>query len=260
VTVVPPEGPPLRQPHLGELRLRRFRAGELPPDEAAEVEAHAAACGTCRVRLRALDDEQRTFERAVPFERFAGGVERAQRVPRRRPRPAFYAASAGLAALVALVFVWVAPRPTTPNRIKGGDVEARLQVAAESGEQQALAPGERLALRPRERIRIGIRSAGHRHLGAVSIDDLGEVTPLYPERGAALPLGPSTAMTYLPDSLEFTGQGRERVFLLLAPASFAIEDLVEIARAAYQQAHANLEAMDALPTEGEQFTWLLLKP
>jgi hypothetical protein len=260
VTVVPPPGAP--QIHVAELRLRRFRLGELAGAEAQEVSSHLSGCGACRVRLRGVEDEQRQFERVIPFERFAGGVERARRVPRNRPRPALYAAACALAAVAALVLVWVAPHPTTHrNNIKGASAAATLRVGSEGGQQQAIEPGGRLTLRPGERVRLGVRTDAARYLGAISIDEAGVVTPLYPERGAALPVSPGGALAYLPDSLEFTGQGRERVFVVLAAQPFTVEDLAEIARAAYR-VKQDLDTLAALPGEPiiEQFTWLLHKP
>jgi hypothetical protein len=263
VTVVPPAGSP--QIHVAELRLRRFRLGELAAPEGQEVTAHLAGCGACRVRLRGLDDEQRQFERVIPFERFAGGVERARRVPRSRPRPALYAAACTLAAAAALLLVWVAPRPSAHrNNIKGGApaAEASLRVGSDRGEQQAVAPGGRLVLRPGQRVRLGVRSEAARYLAAVSVDEAGVVTALYPERGSALPLPADRTLGYLPDSLEFTGQGRERVFLVLAARAFTVEELREVARTAYQRSHGDLQALGLLPAEqiDEQFTWLLQKP
>ena len=71
--------------HIGELELRRHRAGETLGAEGPVIEAHAAACAECKARIRALDDEQRRFEAAISFDRFAAGVERAARgTPRRR--------------------------------------------------------------------------------------------------------------------------------------------------------------------------------
>jgi putative zinc finger protein len=250
-------------PHLGELRLRRFRLGELPATEREEIERHADGCGSCRARLRALDDEQRQFERRIPFERFAAGVERAQRVPRagavsRWRRPTLVAAL-GLAAAAAAGLIGVVPRAPS-NRIKGAtDAEAVLRVSGSGGEQHAVAPGGRLALRAGERVRLGVRSDAAGYLCAVSIDDAGVVTPLYPEHGAALPAPDGPAVSYLPDSLEFTGRGRERVFLVLGTHRFTVEEVAEAARAAYHRAHGDLDALGSLGTDAT-FTWLLRKP
>ena len=93
----------------------------------------------------------------------------------------------------------------------------------------------------------------------MSIDEAGAVTSLYPERGAALPAPDGPTVSYLPDSLEFTGRGRERVFLLLGAHRFTVEEVVEAARAAYDRAHGDLDALGALGAEST-FTWLLRKP
>src|ERR1022692_3375450 len=96
--------------HLGELTLRRRRAGE-PLDGIAAVEAvdaHLATCAACKARSRALDDEQRRFEQEISFDRFAAGVERAARgtAPRpvrRSPARVWLYPMVAMAAGVALV-------------------------------------------------------------------------------------------------------------------------------------------------------------
>ncbi len=70
------------------------------------MQEHATACERCRAKLQGFDDEQRRFEDAIPFERFAAGVERAARTPapaRRRERPVRWvmALAASLVALAA---------------------------------------------------------------------------------------------------------------------------------------------------------------
>ena len=65
--------------HIGELTLRRRRAGEALGADGPAIEAHATSCADCRARIRALDDEQRRFEQEISFDRFAAGVERAAR-------------------------------------------------------------------------------------------------------------------------------------------------------------------------------------
>src|SRR5438552_16616950 len=88
------------QEHIGELTLRRRRAGEALGPDAAAIDAHAASCADCRARIRALDDEQRRFEQEISFDRFAAGVERAAR-----------GASKALSAKrrATPVAIWVAP-------------------------------------------------------------------------------------------------------------------------------------------------------
>ena len=100
---------PRDQSHLGELALRRFSVGEFSSERCADVDRHISACSLCRNKLRAITDEQRDFQREIPFDRFAGGVERARRVPRSRPRSLWSVGIAGFlaAAAVAVFFVGV---------------------------------------------------------------------------------------------------------------------------------------------------------
>jgi anti-sigma factor RsiW len=251
--------------HVGELRLRRFRLGELPAADDQEISRHTAECGPCRARLRGLDDEQRHFEREISFERFAGGVERARRVPRVQPRRAWTMGALGFAAAAALlVFVRPAAGPHDWNRTKGPSTLATAHIAGAGGAQRAVAAGATDSLRPGERVRFGYRAAQPAHLVAVSIDDSGAVTALYPERGAALPVEPGREVSYLPDSLEFTGHGRERVFLFLTERPLRVDEITDAARAAHAHAHGDLAVLAAVLLDGRgkvtQFTWLFNKP
>src|SRR5580765_5528895 len=98
-----------RDAHIGELTLRRRRAGEALGADTAAIDAHAASCADCRARIRALDDEQRRFEQEISFDRFAAGVERAARgarAPRRMLRARVWIPSlAGMAAAAAMLVI-----------------------------------------------------------------------------------------------------------------------------------------------------------
>jgi hypothetical protein len=65
--------------HLSKWTLRRLRAGELPGSEEPQARAHVSTCAECHVVLKGLEGEQARFEAELPFERFATGVERAQK-------------------------------------------------------------------------------------------------------------------------------------------------------------------------------------
>src|SRR6516225_5176419 len=98
----------LNQEHIGELTLRRRRAGEALGPDGPAIEAHAASCAECRARARALDDEQRRFEQEISFDRFAAGVERAargaqKRAARGRRVPRGWTAATVLAAAASVV-------------------------------------------------------------------------------------------------------------------------------------------------------------
>ena len=262
--------------HLGELTLRRRRAGE-PLDGIAAVEAvdaHLATCAACKARSRALDDEQRRFEQEISFDRFAAGVERAARgtAPRpvrRSPARVWLYPMVAMAAGVALVVTFYPKVPNVrstralgpaANRIKGG-AGVTVRVAGATGQQTArIDAAEPLA--PGERLRIGYQSGGHRYLLSLSIDQHGEVTPLYPERGTSLPVPEAAerATSYLPDSLELTGSGIERIIVVLSDQPIDVEAARRSARAAYDKAGGDLSRLPPLALPGEEFERTFAKP
>lgn len=249
--------------HVAELALRCYRAGELEPDACAEVDRHLASCAACRAKMRALVEEQRSFEREIPFERFAGGVERAQRVPRPRPRRAWAFGLSGVLAAAAVALFLVRLSPPGHNRSKGTSVEATARIASAGNSAQRVAlPGSNEALAPGDRVRLGYKTADARYLAAVSVDDNGEVTPLYPEAGPALPVSATLETVYLPDSLEFTGPGRELVFLFLAREPFDLEAAKQAVKAAHQVAKGDLAVLPRPAFADGQvvFSWLFRKP
>jgi hypothetical protein len=250
-------------PHIGELGLRRHRAGEALP---ADRLAHLASCAECRARGKALDDEQRRFEHEVSFDRFAAGVERAARgdraKPRRRPALRGWMLAPVLAAAASLVFmVTFVPNRPGPNRTKGG-AGITVRVAGGGGAQRTAAAAAPEALAPGERVRIGYDPGDHRFLLALSIDDRGAVTPIYPEAGRSLPVlaGTGGATRYLPDSLELTGAGKERLVVVLSDAPVEVEAARRAARAAYDRAKGDLLRLPPLELPGEQFQRTFIKP
>jgi len=251
------------QSHLGELALRRLRASELSSEKREQADQHLLACNACRSKLRMLVEEQRAFERDIPFERFAGGVERAKRVPRPSPRRAWTLGLASTLAAAAVAVFFIRVSPGAHNRSKGTLVDATLRVADRNAtSQRSVPPGSHEVLAPGDRMRLGYRTEDAGFLAAVSVDDRGEVTPLYPESGAALPVGPSRETAFLPDSIELTGAGNERVFLFLARAPFALSEAVQAVTAAYAQAKGDLRSVQNPAFSGGQqvFSWLFAKP
>ena len=249
--------------HLAELVLRRYRAGEFSGQECAEKDQHLAACAPCRSKLRLLVEEQRAFERDIPFERFAGGVERARRVPRPRPRRLWTAGLGGALAAAAVAVFLVRTAPPSHNRSKGASVEATVRVAsAVASAQRAVPPGSQEVLEAGDRVRLGYRTADARYLAAVSVDERGDVTLLYPEAGPALAVAPSETTVFLPDSLEFTGAGRERVFLFLARTPFDSASARQAVKTAHASARGDLAALPNPTFAGGQqvFSWLFRKP
>jgi hypothetical protein len=272
------------EPHIKEMALRRFWTGELAAPEKPAIEAHTAACARCRARLKEISDEQRRFEQDISFDRFAAGVERAARTPRRVTAPSralspsgptmrWFFPLASVAAAVALTFTF-APRlhqgddSTAVDRVlsrtKGG-TGITVQIApAGQGPQRTAAVGAPEALSPGERIRIGYQIGAHQFVLALSIDDQGEVTPLYPETGRSLRVsrvkGPIGSTHYLPDSVEFTGKGSERLIVILSDQPLEVEAAKQAAHAAFQRAGNDLTRLPALDLPGEQFQRSFVKP
>jgi hypothetical protein len=260
--------------HLGELTLRRRRAGEAlgGAGEAEKIDLHLAGCPACKARLRALDDEQRRFEQEISFDRFAAGVERASRqtiaakAPPARARRIWWYPALAMAAGVAAVVILV-PRASNrggawdgPNHVKGG-AGVTVRVAGAAGQRTArIDAAEPLA--PGDRLRIGYQSGGHRYLLSLSIDQHGAVTPLYPEAGASLPVaeGADSATRYLPDSLELTGAGIERIIVVLSDQPIDVEAARRSARAAYDRAGGDLSRLPPLALPGEEFERTFAKP
>jgi hypothetical protein len=259
--------------HPRQLELRRRRAGELAGTAALAIDEHVASCPECRARLRAVEDEQRRFEANISFDRFAAGVERASRAPAHARRPAnrawIYSAVA-MAAGVAIVMVVRAPSDSripfgissidSINRIKGG-AGMTVRVAGPSGQRTAVVDAPE-PLTAGERLRIGYQSGGHKYLLSLSIDEHGEVTALYPEQGASLPVpeGAPSVTRYLPDSLELTGAGLERIFVVLSDAPVDLDSARRAARAAYDRAGGDLGRIGKLGLPGEEFTRSFAKP
>ncbi|MCU0698557.1 MAG: DUF4384 domain-containing protein [Myxococcaceae bacterium] len=250
--------------HPGSLALRRLRAGEALD---AGVQAHVSGCAVCQASLAALDAEQAQFEQEISFDRFAAGVERAARQAQ-RPAPArrwvtpVLAVAAGLVVVagVQLVLARVEPEVAAGNRVKGGaSVEVRV---AGAGAQRTAStdPSVPEALAPGERVRLGLVAAEWKYGLVVSIDDGGEITPIYVDNGRSLSLAGGAETTWLPDSLEFTGRGLERVIVVLSASPLTLDQVSTPLRLAWKDARGELTKLGTLPLPGEQFHRTFLKP
>jgi hypothetical protein len=265
--------------HVKELLLRRFHAGELGGAERPVVEAHTTTCARCRARLKDLADEQRRFEHSISFDRFAAGVERAARQPRRvaaPPSPTARWAFPALSLAAALVLIiTVAPRLRRgavdadgarvigTNSIKGGGITVMIGGSDRHTRRTAVTDTpEQLA--PGERIRIGYRAGGQEYLVAVSVDDKGEISALYPESGQSVDVGrikgDPNLTSYLPDSIEFTGAGRERLIVVRSDRPLEVEAVKRAVRAAFQKAGGDLARLPSVDLPGEQFQRTFVKP
>ncbi|MFT3708645.1 MAG: ACP synthase [Archangium sp.] len=234
--------------HPGELVMRRFLA-----EESLDVTltTHLRDCAACLGRLELLRSEQRAFETEIPFERFAAGVEKAVRVQRKQAAPSSPNLRAVLALAAAFVLLAGAQlifgRPVE-NRIKGGGGSVEFVVAGVAGQRNA-APVETLAVG--ERVRIGV--SGHRYAVAISIDESGEVTTLYSEAVEG------TARVWLPDSIEFTGTGREHLVVVLSDEAIAPELISNQLRERFARSR-DLSQLGTLDVPGVQVHRTFIKP
>ena len=280
-----PSGP--ARGHTGEMKLRRFAAGELADDEKEVVAHHTAACAECARRLEGLRAEQRTFEDQFSFDRFAAGVERAVRVPhaggkpaaprwwRRPSTTASFVGMFGLGAVAATIALIVTAQPLFEqirvrtaanealhrNNLKGGGSEMAIRIAApDDGPQRTASETQIEPLARGERLRIGVKPGGRSYLFAVSIDDKAVVTGLYPETGVSVAVPPTTDLQYLPDSVELTGTGLERLIVVMSDEPLELDIMRRAALVAFQKGKGDLAHMPDLVIEGDQFHRVFQKP
>lgn len=261
--------------HESTWTLRRLHVGELPALEAARVREHAETCEACGAQLGSFSATQAAFEAEVPFEHFEAGVERAleRQVRAVKKEPVTRAPWVRpLMAVAASVFVLVLVRPllerddagtvrppVVGNRTKGG-AGAELRIGGGAEPQRVASVDAPESLRPGERVRLGYTPDTHRYVAALSVDAQGEVTPLYPESGDSLAVEPGAGPHWLPESVEFTGAGAERVVLVLTDAPVSMEALSDAARKSFTAAGQDVTRMAPLDVAGEQTQWILLKP
>jgi hypothetical protein len=253
--------------HVGELRLRQLQVGELAPDTERQVQQHLAGCEDCRARLEGLGAEARAFMTSIPFARFAGGVERAARVPRLTPRSRrtalMGAGGLALAAAAGLLLMAGGPGGDARNRIKGGPlITATVRIAAASGQQRSVGPGSTTLLAAGDRLRVGYALPDPAHLMVVSIDEAGEASKLSTDAEAARLVQPAREVAYLSGSIELTGKGKERLYLFVSEFPLDPDSAADAARAAHAAARGDLTraGLPTLPPRVRAFTWLFGKP
>ena len=251
----------LMEPHPGELKLRRLRAGEIEDAESQQLQGHLAGCGRCRVRLKSLELEQEQFEREISFDRFAAGVQRAVKSAEpRRVRWALPAVGMVAAVLVAIVTAPLVMRAPGASSRRKGSADVVLRIADKDGAQRAASSQGAEPLSFGERIRVGYQAGAHSYLVAISVDSAGVLTPLYEDKGRSLKVDPGDQTRYLPDSLEFTGPGLERVIVILSDEPLELAKVKQAAEIAYRAVDGDLRRLPRLDVPGEQFQRLVLKP
>ncbi len=247
--------PGMRPIGCSALLIRRLHVGELSGEEASRVRSHLASCEHCRATLAAIEREAADVA-DVSFDRFAERTlekAHASKVRRLPLRNVALALAACLVVALAAVPLRHALFPTHRNGMKGG-TNVELYVGG-IGHPARLA-GDREVLAPGERVRVGYETDAPRYLTVVSIDDSGKVTALYPETGNSLTADTSPGLHLLPDSVEFTGGGYERVVTVFTDQPVSVESIVAAARRAFEKA-GSVEGMGRLDVAGEQTSKLV---
>jgi hypothetical protein len=248
--------------HPSPWLLQRLHAGEQDLAGAEAARLHAAGCTECRERLRGHAQAQAAFQQQISFERFSAGVERAAARQKRTP-PLRRVAPLMAMAAVALLGITFAPRlgqEASLNRLKGSEGSVELRIGGAQGSQRVAIPGEPERLSQGERVRLGYSAGAGDYVLAVSVDASGTVSALYPESGHSLPTESGEGLRYLPDSLEFTGAGLERVVLVRSERPLSVEDVKAAAARELARVRGDVSAMGPLDVLGAQTQWLLVKP
>jgi hypothetical protein len=147
------------------------------------------------------------------------------------------------------------------NHVKGGEWAAlTVRVAPpDDGPQRTAAAATPELLGTGERLRIGVRAGGRRYLFAITIDGAGLVTPLYPETGTSVALPPGEDVQFLPESVEMTGRGLERMVVVLTDEPTELDIMRRAAVAAFAKAKGDLTRLPDLAIAGDQFHRTFIK-
>jgi anti-sigma-K factor RskA len=260
------------QPTISDLRLERYRLGELDPAERQAITETLAEDEALRARLAALEQSDREIAGRYPAPEMADTLRRraaadaraAQAATReKRPGPVWRAwlvpalTTAACACLVvAAALIWLRPPAVEDATIKGG--EASLVVHRRTGQgSEELRRGA--AARQGDEIRIGYLAAGHAYGAILSVDGRGVLTQHLPRTGdRAATLQPSGTV-FLDFAYELDDAPRWEVFYLVT--SDAPFDLEPARRAILRAAGAGPGAPSGLdlPRGLTQFSFPLSK-
>ncbi len=253
--------PGTRRESCSQAALAKLRAGELDDEAAARTRSHLSSCALCLREMDRLEQEEQQFRKEVSLAGFRRRQERKQAAHARRrwAGPAGLAIAASLLGVLALGPLRDLLKPTPRNQLKGTSPALELYVGGAGARPRVAVPDEQLS--PGEKIRVAIRapSASDGYVVVISVDEAGEATALYPETGESLPSDPGAGSHLLPDSVELTGQGFEKVIAVFSARPLRVDQVLEAARAELSRA-GSLRAMSPLPVGSTESSQLLRKP
>lgn len=270
---------------IPDITLERYGLNELPSEKMAALKGKAAADAGLRARIEALDESDAAILKAYPAAAMARAIDaragsaplRAARVSaqaRVRPgRPWFlrplFAAPAGL-ALACCLMLMLRPLPDSGNvpvtetaeayavRLKGA--EAGLAIFRKTRGSAELLPPQALA-KPGDTLQVFYHSRGAGYGVIFSVDGSGSLTLHLPESGNAAAALPAADLSPLPHAYRLDRAPRlERFFLITAPGPFAIDGLLNRARASFAVHHAVPDSLEGLEAGFRQYLYTLRKP
>lgn len=233
------------QPTMSDVRLERYRLGELPPDELEAIAARLADDPALRQRLSGLDQSDREISTALPAAQMAAAIRRrsdesATALPpptARRPRAwlvpvGVVATCVCVAAVAATLVPW---RPAgDETTVKGsGDASLVLHRKVTEGSEE-LSRGT--VARRGDQIRIGYRASGRSYGAILSIDGRGTLTQHLPRTGDRSAALQPAGTVFLDFGYELDDAPRwEAFYFVTAEAPFDLEP----ARRAVREATAS---------------------
>ena len=221
------------QPTMSDVRLERYRVGELPPDELEAIAARLADDPALRQRLSALEQSDREIAIALPSEQMAAAIRRrsgesATALPppiatRRRGWlvPVGVVATCVCVAAVAGTLM-LRPPVGDETTIKGSGIASLVlhRKVAEGSEE--LKGGA--VTRRGDQIRIGYRASGRSYGAILSIDGRGTLTQHLPSTGDRSAALQPAGTVFLDFAYELDDAPRwEAFYFVTADAPFDLE-------------------------------------
>jgi hypothetical protein len=250
---------------ISDIRLERYRLGELPPEERDALAAQVASDPALRERLDALDRSDREVENAHParvmsasIRQRAAAVQASLEAPA-APRRRWLVPAAILATCACLAALAVSLRQPAAvddgTTIKGGGTPSIVLHRRVENGSEPLADGA--VARQGDQVRIGYRASGGRCGAILSIDGRGAITQHLPRVGSrCVPLQPSGTV-FLDSAYELDDAPRwETFYFVTADTPFDIEPVRRAVRAA---ASGAVPGSLALPRGLLQYRLLLNK-
>jgi hypothetical protein len=256
------------QPMISDIRLERYRLGELPAAERRAIADRLVGDEALQARLSLLEQSDCEIAERYPGREMAPAIRRrASALEFQEGRSAGGRARAWLVpasvvatcvcVMVVAASLWIRQPPPDETTIKGGG-EPSLVIHRRVGEgSEELKRGA--AARRGDEVRIGYRASGRRYGAVFSIDGRGNLTQHLPatgDRSAALQV---SGTVFLDFAYELDDAPRwEAFYLVTSDAPF---DLGPVRRAVRQAAGPGEPSPAALrlPRGVEQFLFPLSK-